>query len=138
MRALDPPNALVPRSFADAMQHLAEVKQRLEKDAFDVVARVESDDPGSKMRGGDLGWFQRRAKNLRTPRGDEDRPGSLQERVRRHSKGIAMSLSQRPRSRVIIALAGLTVAPVAPWSSDRGIANVRPPIFRRVRPLPPG
>jgi hypothetical protein len=64
VRALDPPNALVPRSFADAMQHLAEVKQRLEKDAFDVVARIESDDPGSKVRGGDLGWFQRLAKNL--------------------------------------------------------------------------
>jgi hypothetical protein len=38
----------------------------------------------------------------------------------------------------LIALAGLTVAPIAPWSSDRGIANIRPPIFRRVRPLPPG
>ncbi len=38
----------------------------------------------------------------------------------------------------LIALAGLTVAPVAPWSSDRGIANIRPPIFRRVRPVPPG
>jgi hypothetical protein len=38
----------------------------------------------------------------------------------------------------LVALAGLTVAPVAPWSSDRGIPNIRPPIFRRVRPLPPG
>jgi hypothetical protein len=38
----------------------------------------------------------------------------------------------------LVALAGLTTAPVAPWSSDRGIANVRPPIFRRARPLPPG
>jgi hypothetical protein len=34
----------------------------------------------------------------------------------------------------LVALAGLTMAPVAPWSSDRGIPNVRPPIFRRVRP----
>ena len=38
----------------------------------------------------------------------------------------------------LVALAGLTMAPVAPWSSDRGIAPVRAPIFRRVRPLPPG
>jgi hypothetical protein len=38
----------------------------------------------------------------------------------------------------LIALAGLTVAPVAPWSSDRGISNIRPPIFRRARPLPRG
>jgi parvulin-like peptidyl-prolyl isomerase len=40
------------------------VKQRLDKDAFDVVAHIESDDPGSKVRGGDLGWFQRHTKNL--------------------------------------------------------------------------
>ena len=37
----------------------------------------------------------------------------------------------------LVALAGLTMAPVAPWSSDRGIVNVRPPIFRRARQLPP-
>jgi hypothetical protein len=38
----------------------------------------------------------------------------------------------------LVALADLTMAPVAPWSSDRGVAPVRVPIFRRVRPLPPG
>ncbi len=32
---------------------------------------------------------------------------------------------------VLIALAGLTAAPVAPWSSDRGIRDYRPPLFRR-------
>ena len=32
--------------------------------------------------------------------------------------------------RVLIALAGLTVAPPAPWSSDRGLATYRPPILR--------
>jgi hypothetical protein len=38
----------------------------------------------------------------------------------------------------LVALAGLTVAPVASWSSDRGIVAVRPPIFRRrVRPVSP-
>jgi hypothetical protein len=35
---------------------------------------------------------------------------------------------------VLIALAGLTAAPVAPWSSDRGIRDYRPPLFtRRIR-----
>jgi hypothetical protein len=32
---------------------------------------------------------------------------------------------------VLIALAGLTAAPPAPWSSDRGIRDYRPPLFSR-------
>jgi hypothetical protein len=32
---------------------------------------------------------------------------------------------------VLIALAGLTAAPPAPWSSDRGIRDYRPPLFLR-------
>ncbi len=38
----------------------------------------------------------------------------------------------------LVALASLTIAPVAPWSSDRGNVSVRTPIFRwRVRPATP-
>jgi hypothetical protein len=33
--------------------------------------------------------------------------------------------------RVLISLAALTESPVAPWSSDRGILPMRPPIFHR-------
>jgi hypothetical protein len=34
---------------------------------------------------------------------------------------------------VLLALAGLTMAPYAPWSSDRSIRTSRPPVFRRSR-----
>jgi hypothetical protein len=33
--------------------------------------------------------------------------------------------------RVLISLAALTESPIAPWSSDRGIVPMRPPVFRR-------
>jgi len=33
---------------------------------------------------------------------------------------------------VLIALAGLTIAPVAPWSSDRAAQDWSPPLIRRV------
>jgi hypothetical protein len=33
--------------------------------------------------------------------------------------------------RVLISLAALTESPVAPWSSDRGIVPMRPPVFHR-------
>jgi hypothetical protein len=35
--------------------------------------------------------------------------------------------------RVLISLAALTESPMAPWSSDRGIVPIRPPVFRRGR-----
>jgi hypothetical protein len=35
--------------------------------------------------------------------------------------------------RVLISLAALTEAPMAPWSSDRGIVPIRPPVFGRTR-----
>lgn len=64
VRALDPPNALIPRSFAAAEAHLGTVRERLQKERFDVVARIESEDPGSKQAGGDLGWHQRASERL--------------------------------------------------------------------------
>ena len=66
-RALDEPNQLVPRDFAAAQKHLEQCRQRLEHETFDNVARIESDDPGSKLRGGDCGWLQRRARELPEP-----------------------------------------------------------------------
>ena len=63
-RALDEPNALVPRNFEAAVAHLQKAKARLDKDPFDFVAAVESDDPATKARGGDLGWFQRSDSSL--------------------------------------------------------------------------
>lgn len=64
VRALREPNELVPRDFAAAKSHLETVRERLEDEAFDYVARVESEDPRSKVQGGDLGWFQRLDKGL--------------------------------------------------------------------------
>ena len=61
---LDEPNELVPKTFAQAEEHLKKAKARLAKDPFDFVAAVESDDPTTKARGGDLGWFHRRDKSL--------------------------------------------------------------------------
>jgi hypothetical protein len=35
--------------------------------------------------------------------------------------------------RVLISLAALTEAPMALWSSDRGMVSMRPPVFGRIR-----
>lgn len=64
VRALDEPNALVPLDFPAALKKLGEVRERLQKDAFDVVARIESQEPASKAKGGDLGWHTRRSDRL--------------------------------------------------------------------------
>ncbi|MEO6596011.1 MAG: peptidylprolyl isomerase, partial [Planctomycetota bacterium] len=37
---------------------------RLAKETFENVARIESDDPESKTRGGDVGWHRRSSDNL--------------------------------------------------------------------------
>lgn len=55
-RALAEPNALVPHDFAAATESLERVRKRLEKERFDVVARIETDDPSGKQTGGDTGW----------------------------------------------------------------------------------
>ena len=67
LRALDEPNAIVPRDFDKALADLAIVSARLAKESFESVARIESDDPGTKMRGGDCGWLQRRSRDLPEP-----------------------------------------------------------------------
>ncbi|HEU4417737.1 MAG TPA: peptidylprolyl isomerase [Planctomycetota bacterium] len=67
VRALDEANALVPLDFAAATKHLETVRQRLAKEAFATVARIESQDPASKMNGGDAGWHRRRSDKLPEP-----------------------------------------------------------------------
>ncbi len=64
VRALQVPNALVPNDFPTAMARLRAARARLAKDPFDLVARIESEEPASKQRGGDTGWHNRRDQNL--------------------------------------------------------------------------
>ncbi|MBL8726391.1 MAG: peptidylprolyl isomerase [Planctomycetes bacterium] len=64
VRALDPPNALIPRSFQAAEAHLLQVLERLAKQPFAEVARIETEDPGSKPQGGDFGWHHRASERL--------------------------------------------------------------------------
>lgn len=66
-RALEEPNALVPDDFAGALQRLEKVKARLAGAAFGDVARIETDDPGSKANGGDVGWHARASTQLPGP-----------------------------------------------------------------------
>lgn len=67
LRALEQPNELVPRDFAAAERELQALRQKLTTTSFDMLAKVESEDPDSKARGGDLGWVFRRAKGLPEP-----------------------------------------------------------------------
>jgi hypothetical protein len=64
VRAIDEPNALIPYDFPAAIKKLGEVKTRLQKDDFDIVARIESQEPMSKAQGGDLGWHTRKSPRL--------------------------------------------------------------------------
>lgn len=64
VRALDEPNALIPLDFPAAEKKITAVRQRLEKDTFDIVARIESQEPASKAKGGDLGWHTRRSPSI--------------------------------------------------------------------------
>lgn len=64
VRALDEPNAIVPLDFPRALQKLTEVRERLQKERFDVVARIESQEPASKAQGGDCGWHVRKSEQL--------------------------------------------------------------------------
>jgi hypothetical protein len=61
VRALDKPNELVPRDFPKAMAHLAQLRKQLgEGRDFELMAKIETEDPTSKPRGGDLGFHHAR------------------------------------------------------------------------------
>jgi hypothetical protein len=64
VNALEPTNALIRRDFAAATAHLETVRQRLQQDPFEHVARVESEHPQSKAQGGEVGWHRRRSNKL--------------------------------------------------------------------------
>lgn len=57
-RALEEPNALVPDDFASARKRLEAARERLAKEDFTNVARIESDHGPSKLNGGDIGWHR--------------------------------------------------------------------------------
>jgi hypothetical protein len=64
LRAVDEPNPLVPRTFADAESELGKARERLQKEPFDAVARVVSEHGATKAQGGDAGWHRRRSERL--------------------------------------------------------------------------
>lgn len=65
VRSLEEPNELVPRGFDEAREHLETVRERiLAGAAFERVAMVETEDPASKVDGGDLGWVNRNSERL--------------------------------------------------------------------------
>lgn len=64
LRAIDEPNPLVPRTMADAERELGKARERLQKEPFDVVARVVSEHNASKAQGGDAGWHRRRSERM--------------------------------------------------------------------------
>ena len=67
VRALDEPNAIVTKDFKKAEEQLVAAKKRIETEPFANVARIESEDPGTKMRGGDCGWIARKGRDLPEP-----------------------------------------------------------------------
>ncbi len=64
VRALAEPNGLITRDFAAALAHLERVHDRLVKETFENVARIESEHASSKMKDGDTGWHRRRSDRL--------------------------------------------------------------------------
>jgi len=67
VRASDEPNGLIPRTFTAAQQHLERVRERLGKETWENVARIESEHASSKMQGGDAGWHRRTSDRLPEP-----------------------------------------------------------------------
>ena len=60
LRATDNDNPLIPRTFAEAKERAAEIRADIaEGMAFANAARVHSEDPYSKVRGGEIGAFTR-------------------------------------------------------------------------------
>lgn len=65
LRASATPNPLIPRSFAAATTEAEELRSKLDSGTtFALLARVHSDDPRTKLKGGDTGWHHRASKTL--------------------------------------------------------------------------
>lgn len=65
VRALDEPNALINKDFKAATQQLEKARKRIvEGEEFDTVARIETEDTGGKLRGGDRGLCFRKQPGL--------------------------------------------------------------------------
>ena len=64
VRALEEPNAIVQRSFAQAKQHLIKVRERIAADGFAATASIESEHGASKRVGGDIGWHTEASEKL--------------------------------------------------------------------------
>ena len=58
VRAMETPNAIITRSFDEAMSHLRTVRERIAKDGFAATASIESELGDSKRKGGDVGWHR--------------------------------------------------------------------------------
>lgn len=65
LRAVEEPNQIVTRTFAEAREELERVRRMLDEgQSFRRLAQIHSDDPYSKVRGGALGQFARAASEL--------------------------------------------------------------------------
>ncbi|MEY3161549.1 MAG: hypothetical protein RIT25_1540 [Planctomycetota bacterium] len=65
VRALEEPNALITKDFAAATAQLEKARKRVvDGEEFDTVARIETEDTGGKVRGGDRGLCFRRQPGL--------------------------------------------------------------------------
>lgn len=65
VRALEQPNALINKDFAAATAQLEKARKRIvDGEEFDTVARIETEDTGGKVRGGDRGLCFRRQPGL--------------------------------------------------------------------------
>ncbi|MEZ5965746.1 MAG: peptidylprolyl isomerase [Planctomycetota bacterium] len=65
LRASATPSQLIPRSFETAEKEAAQLRDKLDKGTtFAMLARVHSDDPRTKLKGGEAGWHRRASTSL--------------------------------------------------------------------------
>jgi len=64
LRAAETPNALIKRTFDEAMEDLVEVRARIAKDGFAATASIETELGNTKQKGGDIGWHRKSSPEL--------------------------------------------------------------------------